>query len=79
MATTGRTIDAAAQTADVKTALIADKTVDASHINVDTHISSKTVVLKGHVPTDAQKERAEEIAAQKASSFRINNQLEVRP
>ena len=79
VATTGRTIDAATQTADVKTALIADKTVDASHINVDTDISSRTVVLKGHVPTDTQKARAGEIAAQKASGFRINNQLEVRP
>ena len=54
VATTGRTIDAATQTADVKTALIADKTVDASNINVDTD-QPRTVVLKGHVPTDAER------------------------
>ena len=78
-AATGRTIDAAAQTADIKTALMADKTVDASHINVDTYVSTKTVVLKGHVATSAQRERAAQIAAEKAASFRINNELEVRP
>src|SRR6478752_3961560 len=37
----------AVETIDVKTALMADRTVDASHINVDTFHETKTVVLRG--------------------------------
>ena len=43
---------AATETVDVKSALIADGWVDASNINVDTIASSKTVVLKGSVPSE---------------------------
>ena len=35
----------------MKSALMADRTVDASHINVDTFHETKTVVLKGSVKT----------------------------
>ena len=48
---------AATNTVDVKSALIADGRVDASNINVDTSASTKTVVLKGSVPTAQQKTR----------------------
>ena len=68
-------IAAAAQTIDVKAALIADRTVDASAINVDTFHETKTVVLKGSVPTAAQKEEAGRIAAAEAPGYRIDNQL----
>jgi osmotically-inducible protein OsmY len=68
-------IAAAAQTIDVKSALIADRTVDASSINVDTFHETKTVVLKGSVPTAAQKEEAGRIAAAEAPGYRIDNQL----
>ncbi len=74
----GNKVDAAQQTMDVKTALMADKTVDASGIDVDTFADTKTVTLKGHVKTAAEKQRAEEIARAKAPGYRIANDLVVR-
>jgi len=68
---------AGAQTVDVKSALIADGRVDASSINVDTIASTKTVVLKGSVPTAEQKTIAESIAREKAAGYTITNNLTV--
>jgi osmotically-inducible protein OsmY len=70
---------AATNTVDVKSALIADGRVDASNINVDTSSSTKTVVLKGSVPTLQQKTTAEAIARDKAEGYTINNLLVVTP
>jgi hyperosmotically inducible protein len=70
-------VDAKKQTVDVKAALMADKSVDASHIDVDTDASTKTVTLKGSVPTQAQKVAADRIAHDKAEGYRIVNQLTV--
>ena len=75
----GAAIDAAKETVDVKSALMADATVDASNINVDTYHETKTVVLKGSVPTSAQKEEAGRIAAREADGYKIDNQLVVKP
>ena len=75
----GSAIDAAAETIDVKTALMADDTVDASDINVDTYHESKTVLLKGTVPTAAQKVAAGKIAAREAEGYKVDNQLTVKP
>lgn len=72
-------IKAAVETIDVKSALMADRTVDASHINVDTFHETKTVVLKGSVKTAAQRAEAARIAAAEAPSYRIDNQLTVVP
>jgi osmotically-inducible protein OsmY len=71
-------IDAATETLDVKAALMADTTVDASDINVDTFKETKTVVLKGSVPTAAQKTQAGRIAAREAEGYKIDNQLVVK-
>ena len=68
---------AASNTVDVKSALIADGRVDASGVNVDTNAETKTVVLKGSVPTAEQKSTAEAIARDKAEGYRIVNQLTV--
>jgi osmotically-inducible protein OsmY len=68
---------AAVQTVDVKSALIADGRVDATNINVDTIASTRTVVLKGSVPTAEQKATAEGIAREKAKGYTITNQLTV--
>ena len=68
---------AAVETFDVKAALIADGRVDASSINVDTFASTKTVVLKGSVPTAEQKATAETIAREQAKGYTITNQLTV--
>ena len=74
----GAAIDAAAETLDVKAALMADTTVDAGDINVDTFKETKTVVLKGSVPTAAQKEQAGRIAGREAEGYKIDNQLVVK-
>jgi osmotically-inducible protein OsmY len=70
---------AAAETVDVKSALIADGRVDASNINVDTVASTKTVVLKGSVPTSQQKTTAEAVAREQAKGYTVVNQLTVAP
>jgi osmotically-inducible protein OsmY len=70
---------AAANTVDVKSALIADGRVDASNINVDTSASTKTVVLKGTVPNAQQRTTAEAIARDNADGYTTNNQLTVAP
>jgi osmotically-inducible protein OsmY len=70
-------VKAAVETIDVKTALMADRTVDASHINVDTFHETKTVVLKGSVKTATQRDEAARIAAAEAPGYRIDNQLTV--
>lgn len=70
---------AATNTVDVKSALIADGRVDASSINVDTNSQSKTVVLKGSVPSAEQKSQAEAIARDKAEGYTIVNQLAISP
>jgi osmotically-inducible protein OsmY len=74
----GSAVDAAGETMDVKTALMADDLVDASEINVDTHHETKTVVLKGSVPTAAQKTAAGRIAEREAEGYKVDNQLTVR-
>jgi hypothetical protein len=68
---------AATNTVDVKSALIADGRVDASSINVDTNSQTRTVVLKGSVPSAEQKTTAEAIARDKAEGYTIVNQLAV--
>ena len=73
----GSATSAAIETIDVKSALMADRTVDASHINVDTFHETKTVVLKGSVKTAAQRDEAARIAATEATGYRIDNQLTV--
>ena len=76
----GDTVSAAAQTTMVKAALMADKDVDASGIDVDTEAATKTVMLKGTVPTAAQKTTAERIAKAKVSKgYSVHNMLTVAP
>ena len=75
----GGAVAAAIETIDVKSALMADRTVDASHINVDTFHETKTVVLKGSVKTATQRDEAARIAAAEAPGYRVDNQLTVVP
>ena len=72
-------VKAAVETVDVKSARMADRTVDASHINVDTFHETKTVVLKGSVKSATQRDEAARIAAAEAPGYRIDNQLTVVP
>jgi osmotically-inducible protein OsmY len=79
-ASTVAAVDGAAQTMMIKTALMADKSVEAGNINVDTDGTTKVVTLKGSVPTVAQKATAGRIAREKApATFRIVNNLVVKP
>jgi len=73
----GRAADAAVETMDVKTALMADTRVDAGDINVDTDHTTKTVTLKGRVPTAEQKAIAEQVAKSKATGYQVRNELMV--
>lgn len=75
----GSATAAAIETIDVKSALMADRTVDASHINVDTLHETKTVVLKGSVKSATQRDEAARIAAAEAPGYRVDNQLRVVP
>lgn len=69
----------AAETVDVKTAIIADKTIDSGAIDVDTYQDKKVVVLRGSVPTEEQKRKAGMIAQDNAKGYRVDNQLAVVP
>ena len=73
----GSAVQGAIETIDVKSALMADRTVDSSHIDVDTLHETKTVVLKGSVKTATQRDEAARIAAAEAPGYRIDNQLTI--
>ena len=75
----GAAMHAGKQTLDVKTALMADSSIDASRIDVDTDDNTKTVTLKGSVKSAAQKASAERIAKAKAEGYKVKNLLVVRP
>jgi osmotically-inducible protein OsmY len=70
-------VAAKAQTLEVKTALLAAKGIDASHIDVDTDAGTKTVTLKGSVPTADQRAAAERVARDKANGYTVRNLLTV--
>jgi osmotically-inducible protein OsmY len=72
-------VAAGAETVDVKTALMAAKDLDTGAIDVDTYADTKTVVLRGSVPTAEQKARAEQIAHQHAPNYKVENKLAVVP
>lgn len=72
-------VSAGMETMDVKGALIADGRVDAVDVNVDTNADTRTVVLKGSVPTAEQKSTAEEIAKREADGYKVVNQLTISP
>jgi osmotically-inducible protein OsmY len=67
------------ETADVKSALMADPSVDASRIDVDVSAWGKTVTLNGYVPTTAERDKAEAIAKAKANGYKVVNNIEVQP
>jgi osmotically-inducible protein OsmY len=69
----------AVETLDVKTAIVADKTIDSGAIDVDTFQDKKVVVLRGSVPTEAQKAKAEQIARSNATGYTVENRLAVVP
>ncbi|HNV75753.1 MAG TPA: BON domain-containing protein [Gemmatimonadaceae bacterium] len=77
-AATGEAVGGAMETGQVKSAIMADKRVDAGDINVDTDEGKKTVTLKGSVKTEAEKVIAGEIATAKATGYTIVNDLTIK-
>ena len=70
-------VGAGKQTFDVKAALMLDKSIDASHIHVETDADTKTVTVKGTVPTAAQKAAVEKLVRDKAEGYKLRNLLTV--
>ena len=64
---------------DVKTALMADPSVDATRISVNVDYKTRTVTLNGYVPTAGERERAEAVAKAKAQGYNVVNNIGVRP
>jgi osmotically-inducible protein OsmY len=69
--------EASAQTVTVKTALLTDKRVVAKGIDVDTDRTTRTVILKGHVPSEEQKAVAEQIAVERSAGYHVRNELTI--
>jgi osmotically-inducible protein OsmY/predicted small secreted protein len=70
---------AAWETVDVKGALMADASVDATRIDVDTNYETKTVTLNGSVPTETERNMAEVIATGRADGYTVVNNLQLKP
>ena len=70
---------AAWETVDVKGALMADASVDATRIDVSTDYKTKTVTLAGYVPSETERNMAEVIAKARAEGYTVVNNLQVRP
>ncbi len=62
---------------EIKASLVADKSVEAGGITVDADDETRTVTLKGSVPTATQRIRAEATARRKAKGYRVRNLLAV--
>ena len=73
VASAEKTMDDAAVTAKVKTALLADTQVKGTKINVDT--SNGNVTLSGAVDTSSEKMRAEQLAQAVEGVKSVNNKL----
>ena len=69
----------AATTLSVKTALMADKRVDASRIDVDSDAVAKIVHIRGKVVTQPEVEISTQIAQEKAPDWKVSNELVVAP
>jgi osmotically-inducible protein OsmY len=70
---------AAKTTVDVKTALMADPTVDATRLDVSTDYRTRTVTLNGYVTTAGERDAAEAIAKRQAEGYKVVNNLIVQP
>jgi osmotically-inducible protein OsmY len=64
---------------DIKAALMADPSVDATRIDVDVSAWTKTVTLNGYVPSTGEREKAEAIARERATGYKVVNNMSVQP
>ena len=72
------TTAAALRGVDIKATLMADPSIDATGIDVDTDAPTRTITLNGHVPSLAERDMAAIVAAAQAPGYRVDNRLEVR-
>jgi hyperosmotically inducible protein len=73
----GAVVDDSTLTAKVKTALIADETTKGTQINVETR--DGVVQLAGFVNTDAERDRATQVARGISGVKDVRNDLEIKP
>jgi hyperosmotically inducible protein len=73
----GDVVDDSAITASVKTALIGDELTKGSQINVETR--DGVVQLAGFVNTDAERDRATQVARDVTGVKDVRNDLEIKP
>ena len=66
------------QNVDVKAALMADASVDASRIDVDVSTWSRTITLNGYVATAGERAKAEAIARDRAEGYKVVNNIAVQ-
>jgi len=70
-------------TPTVKGALVANKQIDASTLNVDTDAANKTVTIKGTQPTAEKKALVTQVASQAVKdadpTYKVVNQVTVPP
>jgi len=70
-------------TPTVKGALVANKQIDASTLNVDTDVNAKTVTIKGTQPTAEKKALVTQVAAKAVKdadpTYKVVNQVTVPP
>ncbi len=64
---------------DVKAALMADPSVDATRLDVSTDYRTRTVTLNGYVSTAAERDAAEAIAKKQAEGYKVVNNMTVQP
>ncbi|HJS21553.1 MAG TPA: BON domain-containing protein [Steroidobacteraceae bacterium] len=73
----GAVVDDSALTAKVKTALIGDEVTKGTQINVETR--DGVVQLAGFVSTDAERDRATQVARGVSGVKDVRNDLEIKP
>jgi osmotically-inducible protein OsmY len=71
--------DALKETVDVKSALMADPSVDATRLDVDVDYRTRTVSLNGYVTSPGERDRSEAVARDKARGYKVVNNLIVQP
>lgn len=70
---------AAQRTHEVTRALMAETTLDATHVDVITHEAGKAIVLRGSVPSTLQRDLAEQLARNEAPGYSVRNELAIGP
>ncbi len=75
--TTGEVVSDSSITTEVKTKLLADRTLSGLAISVETFEGN--VTLTGAVPSNDQKKKAEEIAKNSKGVKKVNNLLMIKP